>query len=112
MPPPASRLLGPLPQVGPWTRLALTRGQFVGILVGSIALFVLVGGPVWRHVHDGHFLRITVSYGVIPVAVAAALAYNRALRPSVFVGATVVIASVKLLATAGLLLAVAIAQAR
>ena len=108
----AGPLFAPLPEHGIWTRLGLGRGQFLGILALSVGLFVLVGGPVWLHVHDGHFVRITLSYGVIPVAVGAALWSNRTLRPGLLIGGSAVIAGLKLVLTAGLLLVLAIARGR
>lgn len=108
----AGPLFAPLPEHGIWTRLGLARGQFLGILAVSVLLFVLVGGPVWLHVHDGHFVRIAMSYGVIPVLVAMALRRNAALRPGLLMGGSAVIAGLKLLLTAGLLLAIAIARGR
>ena len=100
---------GGLPERGPWTAVGLTRAQFVAILALSIVLFVFVGGPVWAHVRDRHLVRITTSYGVIPFAVAAALHKNGELRPAPLVGATIVVALVKLVVTAALLVAVALA---
>jgi hypothetical protein len=105
-----TRFFGGLPQRGPWSAVGLGRGQFLGILGLSIALFVLVGGPVWAHVHEGHFTRIGVSYGVIPLAVAVALHRNGAARPGLVFGATVVIALVKLVVTAGLLVVLALGR--
>ena len=105
-------LIAPFPEHGIWTRLGLGRGQFLGILALSIVLFLLVGGPVWLHVHDEHFRRIALSYGIIPLAVGAALWRNRALRPGLLVGGSAVIAGLKLVITAGLLLVLAIARGR
>lgn len=107
-----SPLFAPVPEHGIWTRVGLTRTQFLGILGLAVALFVGVGGPVWLHVHDGHFLRITLSYGVIPVAVAAALWRNGTPRLGLLLGGSGVIAALKLLLTAALLLVVAIARGR
>jgi hypothetical protein len=105
-------LFASLPERGIWTQVGLTRGQFLGILGLSVALFVVVGGPIWLHVHDGHFLRITLSYGFIPIAVAVALWRNGTLRLGLLLGASAVIAALKLLLTAGLLVVVAIARTR
>ncbi len=103
------RLFGPLPTHGVWTSLGLTRGQFLSILAISVALFVLIDGPVWRHVHDRHFGRIVLSYGFIVPAVAATLYRNGYLRLGPVCGASVVIALVKLVLTAGLLVTLALA---
>lgn len=104
------RLFGPLPTRGIWTPLGLTRDQFVAILLLSIGLFVVVGGPVWGHVHDRHFDRIAVSYAAIPLAVALALYRNARLGVLPVLVASAVIALVKLVATAGLLVVLALAR--
>jgi hypothetical protein len=106
---PRARLFGPFPARGVWTALGLTRGQFLGILLLSVTLFVFVDGPLWAHVRDGHLTRIAVSYGIIPPAVAAALYRNRGFRPALLLGASTVIALVKLVLTAALLVAIALA---
>lgn len=49
-----------------WTTVGLTGGQFFGILLLSILLFLLLDGPAWHHLHDSHTRRILGSYGVIP----------------------------------------------
>jgi hypothetical protein len=103
-----SPFFGALPEHGPWTAVGLTRGQFIAILALSVALFVLVDGPVWAHLRDGHTMRIAVSYGIIPPAVAVALRRNRSARLSLVLGASAVIALVKLLLTAALLVAIAL----
>jgi hypothetical protein len=107
---PRTPFFGALPEHGLWSAVGLTRGQFVGILAVSVALFVFVGGPVWTHVHDGHFVRIAMSYGVIPPATALALRRNGGARLPLLIGGSVVIALVKLLLTAGLLVVVALAR--
>ena len=75
-----------------------------------LTLFAFVDGPVWRHVHAPHFWRITVSYTAIPATVAAALVWNRTPRVGLFLGASAVLALVKLVVTAALLVALALAQ--
>jgi hypothetical protein len=100
---------GALPERGPWTAVGLTRGQFAAILGLSVGLFVFVGGPVWMHVRDHHFARIVVSYGAIVPATAAALQRNGRARWPLVVGASAVVAAVKLVVTAALLVALAIA---
>lgn len=102
----------PLPEHGIWSRVGLDRTQFLGILALSVVLFVVIDGPVWLHVHDAHFRRISLSYGVVPVAVAAALWRNGRFRIATWLGGSAVIAALKLLLTAGLLLVVAIARGR
>jgi hypothetical protein len=101
---------GSLPKRGPWTGVGLTRGQFAGILGLSVALFVFVGGPVWTHLRDSHTLRIGVSYGIILPAVALALRRNGSASLPLVVGASALIAAVKLLVTAGLLVGVALGR--
>jgi hypothetical protein len=101
---------GGLPERGPWTAVGLSRAQFLAILALSVGLFVFVGGPVWAHVHDRHFARIAISYGVIPVAVVGALHRNGTARPALVAGATLVIALVKLILTAALLVVLALAR--
>ena len=104
------RLIGPLPTHGIWNAIELTRGQFLFILAVSVALFVFLEGPLWRHAHEGHFVRIGLSYAVIPVAVAAALHFNRKLRLVTIVAASTVIALAKLILTALLLVVIGLAQ--
>ncbi len=104
-----SPLFGPLPVAGPWTPLGLSRRQFLATLGLSILLFVLVGGPLWRHVRDGHFWRLGLSYAVIPPLVAWALHRNGTLSPWRVLVASGVIALLKLVLTAGLLMLVALA---
>ena len=101
---------GGLPKRGIWTAVELTRNQFVAILGLSVLLFVFVGGPLWNHLHDSHFLRIAVSYGVIPLAVALALHRNGSWRLPLVVGASALIAVVKLLLTAGLMVVLALGR--
>jgi hypothetical protein len=101
-------LFGPLPTRGPWTALGLTRGQFVTILGLSVGLFLVVGGPVWRHLRDAHFWRLALSYAVIPPAVAWALRRNGSSHALRIVVASGVLALLKLLITAGLLVLLAL----
>ena len=100
---------GTLPVRGPWTAVGLERGQFLAVLALSLALFLFVGGPLWTHLRDGHFARIAVSYGVIPLATAVVLHRNGAARPGRIAVASLLIAVVKLVLTAGLLIAFALA---
>ena len=112
MPPPATRhpFIGGLPQHGIWTALGLGRGQFFAIHAAAALAFVFVGGPVWTHLHDAHFLRITVSYGVIPPAVWAALRRNGSGGAVAVLVASAVLACIKLVLTAALLVVVALAR--
>jgi hypothetical protein len=100
---------GSLPARGIWTPLGLARGQFLGILALSVGLFILVGGPVWRHPYDSHVMRIGLSYAIIPLAVTVALWRNGTLRASLILGASAVLALIKLVLTALLLMAIGIA---
>jgi len=100
---------GGFPERGIWTAVGLTRNQFAAILTLSVVLFVAVGGPLWTHVRDAHFTRITVSYAVIPIGVMAALYRNGNARPLTVAAATVVVALVKLVVTTVLLIGLALA---
>ncbi len=102
-------LVGPLPTHGPWTAVGLDRGWFFGILATAIACFVLIGGPVWRNPHGDHFVRITLSYAVIVPMVAFAFRRRRPFPVGLAIAAIATIALVKLVVTAGLLAAVALA---
>jgi len=103
------RLFGGLPTDGIWSSFGLGRGQFLVTLVVAVLLFVVVDGPVWRHVHDAHLRRIVVSYAVIPLGVGLALARNGALGMRGLIGASAVLALLKLVLTAALLALLAIA---
>jgi len=94
---------------GPWTALRLTRAQFFAILLGATLVYVFTGGPLWSHLRENDFDRITISYLVIPATVALALYRNHELRVSTWLAASGVIAAVKLLLTAGLALVLGIA---
>jgi hypothetical protein len=101
--------IGGLPEHGIWTAVGLRRGQFFAVLGLSLAVFAFLGGPVWTHVRDAHFLRIAVSYAVIPPAVYVAM--RRSGRPGlVAVGlASAVLMFVKLVVTASLFVVLALA---
>jgi hypothetical protein len=103
-------LFGAFPERGVWTAIGLGRGQFLAILALATAFFLFVGGPVWAHLHEDHFARITVSYGVIPLATALALHRNGNLRLGLCLGASLLIALLKLLVTAALLIALALGR--
>lgn len=79
------------------------RGWFLAILAASILGFVFIGGPAWRHMHDGHFLRITLSYAIIPVGVLAAYAGRWRKHVGAMLAATAILSLVKLVVTAGML---------
>ena len=102
--PPAERfrLFAPLPVSGPWTAVGLSRGQFLGILVGACLIYVFLGGPLWLHLRQNDFVRIAVSYLAIPLAVAIAQRHSGTLRLSTWFAASGVIAALKLLVTAGI----------
>jgi hypothetical protein len=103
-------LFGPLPTRGIWTALDLSRAQFLLIVIASVAAFVFIGGPVWAHARESHFWRIGLSYAVIPVSVAAALRRNGKMRLTRIVVGSAVIALIKLVLTAALLVAIVLAQ--
>jgi len=107
----ARALFAPLPEHGPWTPLHLTRGQFLAIVTGACLVYAFTGGPLWTHLGESDFVRIAVSYAVIPLAVAAALWWNGALRFSLWLAASAVIAALKLVITALLALVLGIAGA-
>ena len=102
--PRSNAFFGAFPSLGIWTPLGLSRLQFFLVLAGSIAAFTFLGGPAWRHLRDPHLLRISVSYAVIPLGVAGAYVYNRDRRLALALAATAVIALIKLVATALLLM--------
>lgn len=96
------RLFAPLPVEGAWSAVGLTRGQFAAILVASTLLFLLWGRPLWQDPRGAHFGRLATSYSLIPALCAAALARNGKLGIPNFLGATGMIAFLKLIVTAGL----------
>lgn len=98
------------PQDGIWTSVGLGRGQFFAILGAALLVFLFLGGPVWTHVRDPHLLRIAVSYAVIPPAVLLALLRNRKCGVVPVAVASAVLAFVKLVLTAGLFIALALAR--
>lgn len=106
---PRPRFFSPLPTHGIWTALDLSRAQFLWILAASVLLFAFVGGPLWTHAHASHFWRLLISYLFIPPAVAWALWRNRRLGALRLVIGSAVIAMVKLVLTAILLVALGIA---
>ena len=106
---PRPPLFEALPQHGPWSAVGLTRGAFLGVLAASLAVFLLLGGPVWTHLRDSHFVRIGASYAVIPLLVAAAQWRSGTLRAGAFLGATALLAAAKLVLTAGLTVVLGIA---
>jgi len=99
----SSRFLGPLPRTGPWTPLGMSRAWFLGILAASVVGFLLIDGPVWLHLHDGHFRRIAFSYAMIPAGVLLAFGRRWRRRMGQMLAATAVIALAKLVLTAGVL---------
>jgi len=105
----SSRLIGPFPVHGPWTAVGLTRGWFLAILGLSVLGFVVIGGPVWRHPREGHFLRIVASYTMILPLVGLALRNERPFPLGRFVAASALIGLVKLVVTALLLGGIALA---
>ncbi|HZR82722.1 MAG TPA: hypothetical protein VFD92_16630 [Candidatus Binatia bacterium] len=102
-------MFAPFPREGFWTALGMTRGQYFGILLASCLVFLFWGHPLWRHLGGAELPRIAISYAIIPAAVTIALWWNGKLRFSLFLGATVTIALLKLVATAGIDLALGIA---
>jgi hypothetical protein len=103
-------LFGPLPTRGPWTAVGLERGQFLAILAASVALFVWIGGPLWMHLRSSHLDRIGWSYAAIPPLVATALVRNGRFGWLRMLEASALIALVKLVLTAVVLVGFAIAR--
>ena len=108
-------LFGPLPTRGIWTAVELTRTQFLSMLTLSAVLFLFIGGPLWAHARESHFWRINLililSYAIIPFAVAAAFFRNRKTRLVPIIVASGVVALIKLVVTAVLLVLIGVAQA-
>lgn len=94
----------PFPKKGVWTALGLTRSAFFAILTGSVLVYVFWGGPLWNHLGEDDFVRIVISYSLIPVAVAGALAANRTMTLANFVAGSAVLCTMKLVVTAVLAL--------
>jgi hypothetical protein len=103
---PPTRFFGPLPTRGPWTAVGLGAGGFFGILALAVLAFALVGGPVWADPRGAHFVRLAVSYALIPLAVAFVLRRERPFPLGRVVAASALLALVKLVLTALLLVAV------
>jgi hypothetical protein len=93
-----------------WTAVGLTRGQFLAVLVLSVACFAFLGGPVWAHPRGQHFARIGVSYALIPVAVGWVFRRERPFPIGRWIVASTVLALVKLVLTALLLVVAAMAH--
>jgi hypothetical protein len=103
---PHDRFIGPLPTRGPWTAVGLGSGPFFAILGLSALCFALVPTPVWADPHGEHFWRLTLSYALIPAAVAIALRTERPFPIGRWVAASALLALVKLVVTALLLIGV------
>lgn len=71
------------------------------ILIISILLFVFWGGPVFSPSASGHTWRLVVSYGFIPLAVAAVLIWRRKWEWASFAYYTLGIALIKMVVTMG-----------
>jgi hypothetical protein len=97
-----------IPERGIWTSVGLSREQFFAILLVSILLFLFLDGPAWRHLRDSHTARIAGSYGIIPVLVAFAQWRRGCLRLRSWAEASVLISLIKFLATAVLLVILAL----
>ena len=102
---------GPLPTRGIWTAVGLTRGQFLFILAVSVALFLFLDGPLWRHTHDSHFWRIVWSYLAILPMTCVALYRNGKAGLGTIVAASAVVGLVKLVVTAVILVVIGLGQA-
>lgn len=71
------------------------------ILIISILLFVFWGGPVFSPSAGGHTWRLVVSYGFIPLAVAATLIWHKKWEWASFAYYTLGIALIKMVVTMG-----------
>lgn len=85
--------------------MGLTATQFWVILGLATLCFALAGGPVWRDPRGEHFWRLTLSYLLIPLAVAVAMRRTRPFPLGRFLAASMLVALVKLVVTALLLVA-------
>ncbi len=95
---------GSLPTRGLWTAVGLSRAQFVAIIGVSVLAFVFIDGPLWERLDGNHFRRITLSYLAIPALIAAVQMRAGKLEAGALFGATIIIAVIKLLLTALLVL--------
>ena len=89
-----------IPEKGIWDAVGLGRFQFLGILLLSVLVFLLLGGPAWNALHEGHTMRIGISYLLIPILVAGAQWHNGSLRFRSWLEASLLIGFIKLIATA------------
>lgn len=101
-----ARLFAPLPERGIWSPLDLTRNQFVAILAASVLVFFFAGGSLRQHAHESHLWRLSASYLLIPPAVAWAQWRNGKLSWVRWLAAGAVLALIKLVLTAIVLVAV------
>ncbi len=102
-----NRFFGTLPTRGIWTALDLPRMHFAAIVVLTVAAFVFIDGPIWRHPHDQHLRRIVISYVLIPVLIGISQwSLKRRLAIAPLFAGTLVIGAIKLVVTALLTLVV------
>ena len=104
------RLFAPFPTHGIWTALDLSRAQFLTILSTSLIIFTFAGGTVWAHARESHFWRMSLSYLVIPPMVGWALWRNEKMGWSRFLVGSAVIAAIKLVLTAIVLVAIGVSR--
>lgn len=95
---------GRFPERGVWTQLGLSRAQFLAIIAVSVAAFVFIDGPLWRHVEANHFRRIVASYALIPMLFAGCQLMRNGIDVWRLVAGSILIGVIKLLATAFLVL--------
>jgi hypothetical protein len=93
-----------------WTAVGLSRGAFFGVLALAVGCFLFVPEPVWVQPRAPHFARIVVSYAVILPAVVVGMWRERPFPVGRAIAATAVIALVKLVVTALLLVAIVAAS--
>lgn len=106
-----TRFFGSLPVDGIWTSVGFTREQFLTVVSLSTFLFLFIEGPLWDHLRDSHLARVVYSYAVIPPAVAGVQYLNGKLRWGLLIAATVVVALVKLVITAVIVVAIGLTRA-
>lgn len=80
--------------------MGMGMGAAVAILAVATALYLVWGGPLWEHLGQSEFIRILVSYGLIPLLVVVVQIQRGTLALSTFLTACGVIGGTKLVLTA------------
>lgn len=97
-----------IPEKGIWTSVGLGRCQFFGIATLSVLMFLFLGKPAWSSLQGAHTVRIAVSYLMIPILVVVAQWRNGSMSFRSWIEASLLIAVIKLMATALLFVGLAI----